>query len=631
MIRKISYILCFAVIFLIAEEISPYNVNAADKNTFIYAKIYEFNEKSEYEISSSESASNAASLGKFIINGNVRSSGVKENFPAFEISDGVLSFAYTYDDSLLNASGTDEHLTSDNKKAVNGIDLGEKVQNGAVILQTSLDGQKWTVNYKQTNVFETTPVQTEPFYETNDIQLLNGCYYRIIIAYKTETEIASSKILWVDKKNYEYKKYAEVYEFYAIYKNAGESTPPSNERLFTLGEVTNTGTANGYSGKNPLNGKDPHYGWELGHFKISGFTEKTDDNIFLKNVGDKITLWFDFSENIDRLNGNEKLSIAADDSGYDQYFQTKPTDMGRGTLIIRHTDYMGVKHEPIIYTNYLEAISSASAAVKVQVFEEGDYEVALDYRIKNDKVIDTYNDYRIFFTFKIRNGNCMVFPYDVVDKHRELKNSSVSENGFYLDLAKSRYLKINVEMARWTKGVDGYTEDVRYNRPAKDGDQYTEEGIYTIEVSNPTTGKNTVKRIYVGSDSVIIASMNPKNASYSIDDIAALVEQGAEIQSDGTIIPPKPPETEPPVTETESPAETTETFVETTAEETTITEVQITEEVEDTEAVLVSAEAAQDSGTSSFVWVSIVITAVTAGIFVYILKNKKKDTEDTKK
>lgn len=169
MIRKISYILCFAVIFLIAAEIFPYNVNAVDKNTFIDAKIYEFNEKSEYEISSSESASNAASLGKFIINGNVRSSGVKENFPAFEISDGVLSFAYTYDDSLLNASGTDEHLTSDNKKAVNGIDLGEKVQNGAVILQTSLDGQKWTVNYKQTNVFEDTPVQTEPFYETNDI------------------------------------------------------------------------------------------------------------------------------------------------------------------------------------------------------------------------------------------------------------------------------------------------------------------------------------------------------------------------------------------------------------------------------------------------------------------------------
>ena len=109
----------------------------------------------------------------------------------------------------------------------------------------------------------------------------------------------------------------------------------------------------------------------------------------------------------------------------------------------------------------------------------------------------------------------MVFPYDAVNRNQELKNSSVSENGFYLDLAKSRYLKINVEMVRWTKGVDGYTKDVRYNRPAKDGDEYTEEGIYTIEVSNPTTEKNTVKKIYVGSDSVIIASMNPKNDSYS--------------------------------------------------------------------------------------------------------------------
>lgn len=631
MIRKTAYILCFAFMFLIAAEFFPYNVNAVDKNTFIDAKIYEFNEKSEYEISSSEPASNSKSLGKFIISGDVRSSDVKESFPAFEISDGVLSFTYKYDDSLLNTSDTTEHLTIDNKKAVNGIDLEEKIQNGAVILQTSLDGQKWTVNYIQTNVFEDTPVQTEPFYETNDIQLLNGCYYRIIVAYKTEKEVESSKILVWDKKNYEYKKYAEVYEFYAVYSNIENHEPPANERTFTLGEVTNTGTNNGYSGSNPLTVKDFHYGWNLGNFFINGYTEKNDDNVFLKNVGDKVTLWFKLEQDIDKLNGNDKISIWKDVDGYDQYFQTKPTDMGRGTLMIRYTDHEGIKHEPMIYTNYLEALSSAGADTRVQLFEEGDYEVALDYKIRNDKVIDIYEDYRIFFSFKIRNGNCMAFPREV-GSTRELKNSSVSENGFYLDLTKSRYLKINVEMARWTKGADGYTEDIRYNRPAKDGDQYTDEGIYTIKVNNPSTGENTIKKIYVGNDSVLIASMNNKNKSYSINEIAELVEQGAEIQSDGTIIPPKPPETEPPVTETSE--ETTEAVAETTAEETTattVTEVQITKEIEDTEAVPVSAEAARDNDTSSLVWVLIAIIAVTAGIFVYILKNKKEDAEDTKK
>lgn len=616
--RKIFCIFYLAAIFLIAAAASPYNLNAADKNISVDGKIYEFEEKSEYEVSTSEPIADVNTFGKFSISGNILNNTEKDNIPAFEVAEGsFLSFSYTYNDALMNATDFDEHLTSDNKKIVDNIDLGENIQNGAVILQTSLDGKKWMVNYKQTNVFENTPVQTEDFYETNDIQLLNGCYYRIIIAYKTEKEIESSKFLWADIKNYEYKKYAEVYEFYAVYNNSGDHTPPDNERTFTLGEVTNTGTSNGYSGTNPLTAKDPHYGWKLGSFKISGFTEN-NDNIFIKNVDDKITLWFNFEENmdIDKLNGNDKLSIANDDGGYDQYFQTKPTYMGRGTLIIRYTDYEGVKHEPIIYTNYLEAISSASADIKVRVFEEGDYEVALDYKIKNDQFIDTYEDYRIFFTFKIRNGNCMVFPREV-GSTRELKNSSVCENGFYLDLAKSRYLKINVEMAHWIKGTDGYTEDIRYNRPAKDGNQYTEEGIYTIKVNNPSTGENTTKKIYVGSDSVLIASLNEKNKSYTINDIANLVEQGAEIQSDGTIIPPKPSETE---IATEA-SETSDESV-TEAEATTTAEISVTAEAETTETVPASAEATQNRGLS-FVLIFIVIAIVASAVGILIYMRKK--------
>lgn len=629
MTRQVFRIFCILAICSFVIAALPYNANAKEAETAIDSRVYVFDEKSGYEISSSEPVQNVNAVSGFSISGNVVKNTQKDNIPAFEVENGsVLSFSYTYNNSLINATGTDEHIVSDSQKSVDGIELDDKIQMGAVILQTSLDGQKWTVNYKQTDIFEDNAVQNQPFYETNDIQLLNGCYYRFIVAYKTEKEVESSKILWIDKKNYEYKKYAEVYEFYAKYKDPEDSVPSDNERLFTLGEVVNTGTDNGYSGLDPLNGKDPHYGWKLGDFKIGGFTDKTDDNIFLKNVGDKITLWFELKQDIDRLNGNEKLSIAADEDGYDQYFQTKPTDMGRGTLIIRYTDYMGVKHDPIIYTNYLEAISSASADVKVQVFEEGDYEVALDYKIKSDDFIDSYEDYRIFFTFKIRNGNCMVFPYDAVNRNQELKNSSVSENGFYLDLAKSRYLKINVEMVRWTKGVDGYTKDVRYNRPAKDGDEYTEEGIYTIEVSNPTTEKNTVKKIYVGSDSVIIASMNPKNDSYSINDIAELVEQGAEIQSDGTIIPPKPPETEPPVTETETVTEVFEAPTETSAETVDDTSAISNTEVSE-EAVPASAEVTEKSG-SSFTWVIIVIVVVV-GVLIYILKNKKNDMEDTRK
>ena len=61
------------------------------------------------------------------------------------------------------------------------------------------------------------------------------------------------------------------------------------------------------------------------------------------NVGDKVTLWFDLKQNIDALNGDEKLSITDDEQGHDQFFGTATMDFGRGTLIIRKTDYHNEK------------------------------------------------------------------------------------------------------------------------------------------------------------------------------------------------------------------------------------------------------------------------------------------------
>ena len=47
-------------------------------------------------------------------------------------------------------------------------------------------------------------------------------------------------------------------------------------------------------------------------------------------------------------------------------------------------------------------------------------------------------------------------------------------------------------------------EDIRFNRPARDGEEYKQEGIYTITVQNEYTGQETKKTIYVGSDQKLI-------------------------------------------------------------------------------------------------------------------------------
>lgn len=369
--------------------------------------------------------------------------------------------------------------------------------------------------------------------------MANGCYYRVIVAYETEIKKGEEKFLGVFSRNkYDYKNYAEVYEFYLINEDA--QNEKVNNLKFSLGEKSKV-DEDGYTEESKIEKDDVHYGWDLGDFFVSGYTSNTTDsngnNVFLKNAGDKVTLWFNLSQDINKLNNQDGLSIGNDNDGYDEYFETPRTDFGKGTLIVRYTDYENVKHKPTIYKNYLVANASQGANTKVQLFEEGDYEVALDYVVKSDSNLLGFipksddNHYRIFFKFSVRNGNCMAFPMDL-KTNEELTNTAIAKNGFYLDLAKSRYLDVNIKREVLNDGANGLVEDVRFNRPAKDGDQYAEEGIYTITVKNKYTDQTTEKVIYVGDNDVLKAHVV---TGLSVKDIQEQVNNGVKINDDGTL------------------------------------------------------------------------------------------------
>lgn len=316
-----------------------------------------------------------------------------------------------------------------------------------------------------------------------------------------------------------------------------------NTQKYYLGDVIKTEHDKGFLNEQKIEEGDPHYGWKLGQFYVDGFTAttKNTDNtpIFLKNVGDKVTLWFKLEQNIDLLNNDENLSISDDDNGYDEYFGIEKTDFGRGTLIIRKTDHTNKKGEALLYKDYLSANFSKTADTKVELCEEGDYEISLNYEIMNKPkilgvgIIPKYTDYKIFFRFSVRNGNCMVYPFDTKTKS-ELSNSDVIENGFYLDLAKSRYLDINIKKEVLNDGATGLTEDVRFNRPAKDGENYIDEGIYTITVSNKYTEQTTTKKIYVGTNHILKAVVAN---GLTVKEINDYISDGAKIDSAGKIIP----------------------------------------------------------------------------------------------
>ena len=342
---------------------------------------------------------------------------------------------------------------------------------------------------------------------------------------------------------------------------------------------------------------------------------------------------------VNKCYGNSSIKVIADNQGSDAHFEVpggvnETTDFGRGALIIRKTNPDRTKGTPQLYTNYLEASASTDAVTKVDLLEEGDYEVALDYAVKFDKthilgksILPETAKYKIYFEFSVRNGNSMIFLFDT-DNGSELSSGSFTENGFRIDYANSQYLRVNVKREVLKDGFDGLTEDTRFNSVATDGDVFTDEGVYTITVTNRDLENvdPTVKRVYVGTDNILKAYMVN---NMSISEIKEMLALGATITDEGIIIPPEPePET---VVETEAEVQESADEVETsmevataesdeeTAPDNSAQDKSLTENDRTESAV---EERAQEKSSAPIIPISIVAVVIVAGVF--FLKSRKK-------
>lgn len=531
--KKIFFILVACIILCLFPTVA---IAQKDINTVV-GNVYTFDKKSDYEISGNKNYKTSDKIdtyGNFSVSGDIANVSSEEGVPSYEVKTGSLKLFYTYEDSMLKESTKEWYLVEDKNKEVDGKNLNEKILKGAIIIQISKDRKNWSDISCTTDAFNKTPIQTEAIYETTDVEILNGCYYKVTVVYQTKKLIGTKQVLFITNQEYEEKKTAEVYEFYAC--SPDNKNNQASSKAHKLGDKVRTAEFGGYYGESEILDADPHFGWNLGQFYVDGYTKFTTDpdtkkQVFLKNVGDKVTLGFNLAQNIDKLDGKDNLKITADLDGYDAYFETKHLKFGRGALIIRYTDYKGNKSEPQIYTNYLEANTKIGTDTIVQLCEEGDYEVALDYEVTDTKGIDKKGHYRIYFEFSVRNGNCMVYPFDVVTG-TELTNGSLTENGFRIDMANSRYLSINIKKEILAEGANGLVEDTRFNRPAKDGEEYTDEGIYTITVENKYTKPNTTKKIYVGTNKILKAHVA---TGFSIPEINNMLANGATISDDGMI------------------------------------------------------------------------------------------------
>ncbi len=325
-------------------------------------------------------------------------------------------------------------------------------------------------------------------------EFLPECYYQMAIRNKDEGDYSKAIAYFSEIGQYNdvMEKLQECFDkVHTQYRWLTQNT----------GSVVNAGNK-GYSEDKEITGNDPHFGWSLGRFMMSGFTEVSESEgmpIFVKTVGDNLTLWFDLDQDIDKLNGNKNLKIAKDTDGYDQRLNIQKVNMGRGALFLKHIDHRNSDSAPITYLDYLSAKESGVANTRVEIKEEGTYEVVLDYEIDDadlTHLLSKINNYRIAFRFVVKNGSAMFYIFDT-GSGDELEDYSRTADGFKIDLANSHSLKVNVIRYALNQAANGL--DVRSSGPASDGDTFDRTGYYEISVTNTETKMVNTKHIFVGS------------------------------------------------------------------------------------------------------------------------------------
>lgn len=486
--KRIMCMMCMLSVIFSLLLIETSHVHAKTEDIQVPGIIYKENGKEKYtggDYTTSEESK--ISHGMLTINANIDDKFEDMNFAKYGVSNNNVSLSYHYDYNNLD-------IYKDGCKKIGDLKLGAKAGKGVLVLETSKDRSIWQTKYVKTNLLKERPSVCNDFYTASDVELASGYYYRVTVAYTY-------------KRADGYTSVREQYQFY-LYNSAITTADDNNAAKQTLGTKIRTGK-NGYKGEKEIEDDDCHYGWDLGKFFISGYTtsmvDATGTPIFLKNQSDKLSLWFNLAQDIDKLNQKKALSIV-EDEGYDQYFETQKMDLGKGALIIRYTDYENVKHESKVYTNFLEENAILGKNQRIQFLGEGDYEVALDYEVENDKrnifglsVFPEYSYYRIYFKFSVRNADSNVRLYDVDDKTK-LKTNDFTENGFKLNQKLSRYLDVEVKHEVYDAENNSFTEDKTLKKNAKDGGKYTDEGFYLITAKNRYTDSQTNRIVYVGKN-----------------------------------------------------------------------------------------------------------------------------------
>lgn len=375
-------------------NVSTVTIYAKEETIIPVGVQYEFDKDSHYEFENAEATETleeSSQFGKFSVSGNMKSMADVKGVAAYEVIDGNVSLSYVHEETSVDENESNLEFVDDKTKTIAGIQIDSNIMQGALVLQSSVDGENWVTDFTCTDIAgDAKKYAQNDFYITKDLQQINGCFYRVIVVYETRIKLEDKKGTLVKRDDYKYTKYAEVYEFYLINEDETSRITTSAETMprKEFSDKVNTGKDTGYDMERAkkVDKDDPHFGWNLGTFTVNGYTRETtkenEDIVFLKTVGDDITLWFTLEQDINCLNGDSNLSISEDKNGYDKNYEINQTDFKHGTLIVKYTDEQGKIHAPVIYTDFLAANVKTGADQKFRYMRRANTRLRLIMRLK---------------------------------------------------------------------------------------------------------------------------------------------------------------------------------------------------------------------------------------------------------
>lgn len=179
-------------------------------------------EEDDYDCSKKTGVSSEKGIetyGKFFVQGDIASVEKKDELPSYKVNGVTLALVYEFDKKYLEDKKGEWQLIEEDAEEINGVELQDEMGKGVIVVQRSIDGKNWRTVSEYDNVFEKNSLEDGEIYSACDLELINGCYYRVLVAYglrKMQEEDDSFVGKIIDKNIYLYHRYVEQYVFMYI-------------------------------------------------------------------------------------------------------------------------------------------------------------------------------------------------------------------------------------------------------------------------------------------------------------------------------------------------------------------------------------------------------------------------------